>query len=74
MTEKQYTTGRLIDWVVVVFGMAFVATAFYSLGQKVDAIEVEPIVRFASNDVELEERLKLYEELLIGLLVCEDVQ
>ena len=57
------------------FSMAFVAGSFYILGQKVDAIEVEPtIIRFNSNDSELEEKILFYEDLLMGLLVCTDVK
>lgn len=59
---------------LVLVGYVMVGVGFYSLGQKVDAIDVEPVVRFASNDAELEEQLKLYEDLLVGLLVCETVR
>ena len=62
-------------------GMGFIMTGLVMLGiglgqvsQKIDAIDVEPVVRFASNDAELEAQLKLYEDLLIGLLVCEAVE
>lgn len=62
-------------------GMGVIMTGFLMLGiglgqvsKQVDAIDVEPVVRFASNDAELEEQLKLYEDLLIGLLVCEAAQ
>ncbi len=68
---KIHRQGIIYGWLL---SMLFVGFSFYSIGQKVDAIEVEPIVRFASNDSELEEKVRLYEELLVGLLVCTDVQ
>ena len=74
MNERDYARGRFFEWVFLVFGFAFGVVAFYSLDQKIDAIEVEPIVRLNSNDSELEEKVRLYEELLMGLLVCTDVQ
>ena len=74
MNERDYARGRFFEWVFLVFGFAFGATAFYIINQKIDAIEVEPIVRFASNDSELEEKILFYEDLLMGLLVCTDVQ
>ena len=74
MTEIEFTRGKVTEWVFFTFSMLFVATAFYSLGQKIDAIEVEPIVRLNSNDSELEEQVRFYEDLLMGLLVCTDVQ
>ncbi len=68
---KIHRKGIIYGWLL---SMLFIGFSFYSLGQRVDAIEVEPIVRFNSNDSELEAQLKLYEELLVGLLVCTDVQ
>ena len=53
MNERDYARGRFFEWVFLVFGFAFVVTAFYITNQKIDAIEVEPIVRFSSNDSEL---------------------
>ena len=70
----EYRKGIVFTWVFWILSMTFVSFSFYSLGQKVDAIDVEPVVRFASNDAELEEQLKLYEDLLVGLLVCEAVK
>lgn len=68
---KIHRQGIIYGWLL---SMMFIGFSFYQLGQRVDAIEVEPIVRFNSNDSELEEKVRLYEELLVGLLVCETVQ
>jgi len=59
---------------LIMAGLVMLGIGLGQLSQKVDAIDVEPVVRFASNDAELEEQLKLYEDLLIGLLVCEAAQ
>ena len=69
--RKIHRQGIIYGWL---FSMLFIGFAFYQLGQRVDAIEVEPIVRFAANDSELEEKILFYEDLLMGLLVCTDVQ
>ena len=59
---------------LIMAGLVMLGVALGQLSKKVDAIDVEPVIRFASNDAELEEQLKLYEDLLIGLLVCEAAQ